>query len=120
MSRFDDQPAVNGYGKHRELTKDVSSRRDENGTDGHSSPYSVSRSSTMASNLSKVGSAREIPRLNDPVQPVNKGSSCSGIGGIFCLLFVHEDCRKEEDVEDQQGNGEDALFCTLCNSEVKF
>ncbi|XP_057544511.1 probable protein S-acyltransferase 19 isoform X2 [Amaranthus tricolor] len=119
LSRFDDQPAVNGYGKHRELTKDVSSRRDGNGTDGHSSPYSVSRSSTMASNLSKIGSAREIPRLDDPVQPVNKGSSCSGIGGIFCLLFAHEDCRKEEDVEHQQGNEEDALFCTLCNSEVR-
>lgn len=118
MSKFDNQSASNINGKNGESTKDLSGRLHENGTDGHSSPYSVSRSSTMASNLSKIGSAREVPKLNDHVQPGKKRSSCSGIGGIFCLLFVLEDCRKEENVEEEQGNREDALFCTLCNAEV--
>ncbi|XP_021728015.1 probable protein S-acyltransferase 19 [Chenopodium quinoa] len=116
MYKFDNQP--NNY-LNGEPNKDVHNRFDENGTDGHSSPYSVSRSSTMASNLSKIGSAKEVPKSSDPVQQGKKRSSCGGIGGIFCLLFVHEDCRKEEDVEEQQGNGEDALFCTLCNAEVR-
>lgn len=119
MSKFDNQSASNINGKNGESTKDLSGRLHENGTDGHSSPYSVSRSSTMASNLSKIGSAREVPKLNDHVQPGKKRSSCSGIGGIFCLLFVLEDCRKEENVEEEQGNREDALFCTLCNAEVR-
>ncbi|KAL2906864.1 putative protein S-acyltransferase 19 [Bienertia sinuspersici] len=118
MSRFDNQPASKLNEKHGESTRKQSGRLDENRTDGHSSPYSLSRSSTMASNMSKIGSARELPKLNDPQpQPEKKRSSCSGIRGIFCLLFVHEDCRKEEDLEEQQGNREDALFCTLCNSE---
>lgn len=117
MYKFDNQPTNYLNGKRGESTKDVHNRFDENGTDGHSSPYSISRSSTMASNLSKIGSAREAPKPNDPVQLGKKSFSCSGIGGIFCLLFVHEDCRKEEDVE-VQGNTEDALFCTLCNAEV--
>ncbi|KAK9670077.1 hypothetical protein RND81_13G175500 [Saponaria officinalis] len=116
MSKFDGPPGIE---KHGASIKDVSGGLNEHGTEGHSSPYSVSRSSTVASNLSKIGSAREVRNVSDHVQLGSKKSSCSGIGGILCLLFVHEDCRKEEPVEEQQGNREDALFCTLCNAEVR-
>uniref|UniRef100_A0A2P2N6D2 S-acyltransferase n=1 Tax=Rhizophora mucronata TaxID=61149 RepID=A0A2P2N6D2_RHIMU len=44
--------------------------------------------------------------------------SCNNIGGIFCGLFVHEDCRKRDGASEQQGAAEEALFCTLCNAEV--
>ena len=44
-------------------------------------------------------------------------TSCRS-GGIFCAVFVHEDCRKQDGVADQQGTGADALYCTLCEAEV--
>ncbi|GLT35265.1 hypothetical protein SLA2020_097330 [Shorea laevis] len=48
------------------------------------------------------------------------GSSlCGKLGGIFCCCFVKEDCRKDEDLLQQQSGEEDALFCTLCNAEVR-
>ncbi|KAH9624802.1 hypothetical protein KSS87_007540 [Heliosperma pusillum] len=115
MSKFNGQPCLE---KHGESAKDVSVGLNERRTDGHSSPYSVSRSSTMASNLSKIGSAREVPDVNNNLQTESKPSSCRGMGGILCAVFVLEDCRKEP-MEEQQGNIEDALFCTLCNAEVR-
>ncbi|KAK3122393.1 hypothetical protein QOZ80_8BG0668990 [Eleusine coracana subsp. coracana] len=39
------------------------------------------------------------------------------LDGLICILFVKEDCRKFDDSENQV-NGEDALFCTICNAEV--
>ncbi|KAG6660533.1 hypothetical protein CIPAW_03G112800 [Carya illinoinensis] len=30
-----------------------------------------------------------------------------------------KDCRKQEGAAEEQGTGEDALFCTLCNAEVR-
>lgn len=50
-----------------------------------------------------------------------QGSSwCSKLGGFFCCCFVREDCRKDEDgLQQQEQSGEDALFCTLCNAEVR-
>ncbi|KAK9748461.1 hypothetical protein RND81_02G059300 [Saponaria officinalis] len=44
--------------------------------------------------------------------------SCSRIGGIFCFCLVQEDCRKDEEIK-QQPSEEEALFCTLCNAEVR-
>ncbi|XXG39217.1 hypothetical protein AAC387_Pa01g0235 [Persea americana] len=47
-------------------------------------------------------------------------TSClSNIGGFFCGFLVRDDCRSEEDTGQQQANDEDALFCTLCNAEVR-
>uniref|UniRef100_A0A0D3H342 S-acyltransferase n=1 Tax=Oryza barthii TaxID=65489 RepID=A0A0D3H342_9ORYZ len=45
-----------------------------------------------------------------------RSSSCSLVGGLICALFVEEDCRTLVDSE-HQADGEDALFCTLCNAE---
>nr|KYP68065.1 putative S-acyltransferase At4g15080 family [Cajanus cajan] len=49
----------------------------------------------------------------------NNRNSCNAIGGICCILFSHEDCQKQEVTADEQAGGEDALFCTLCNAEVR-
>ncbi|XP_010266247.1 PREDICTED: protein S-acyltransferase 21 isoform X2 [Nelumbo nucifera] len=46
-------------------------------------------------------------------------SSCSKLAGCFCCLVVKEDCRNDEDLVQQQSGEEDALFCTLCNAEVR-
>ncbi|KAL9244090.1 hypothetical protein vseg_017899 [Gypsophila vaccaria] len=45
-------------------------------------------------------------------------SYCSKVGGIFCFCLVQEDCRKDEEII-QQTSEEEALFCTLCNAEVR-
>ena len=39
------------------------------------------------------------------------------LGGLVCALFVKEDCRKF-DGSGNQVDGEDVLFCTLCDAEV--
>lgn len=87
--------------------------------DSLGSPLS-SRSSIAAANSSRKGSSvGEIGGIDLPPQhDVNK-SSCSKIRGIFCALFVYEDCRKEDGPAEEPGTIEDALFCTLCNAEVR-
>ncbi|KAG1355293.1 putative protein S-acyltransferase 21 [Cocos nucifera] len=49
----------------------------------------------------------------------HNSTTCSSIGCFFCALLVKEDCRKDEDVTEQQTSNDEALFCTLCNAEVK-
>ncbi|KAL6576428.1 hypothetical protein OROHE_000209 [Orobanche hederae] len=39
-------------------------------------------------------------------------------GGFLCTIFVLEDCGKQDEAIEQEGNGEDALLCMLCNAEV--
>ncbi|WOL17706.1 putative protein S-acyltransferase 19 isoform X1 [Canna indica] len=58
------------------------------------------------------------PTINAIVNPRAKPSSCCSFGGIICALFAKEDCRKYDET-DQQPGGDDALFCTLCNAEVR-
>ncbi|CBI34107.3 unnamed protein product, partial [Vitis vinifera] len=64
-------------------------------------------------------SAKDLPTKFDEIGNGPQKSSCCNFGGIFCALFVHKDCRKQEGTAEQQGAGEDALFCTLCNAEVR-
>ncbi|VAI74867.1 unnamed protein product [Triticum turgidum subsp. durum] len=54
--------------------------------------------------------------INIRMQPLRR-SGCY-FGGFICALFVKEDCRKSDDSENQV-DAEDALFCTLCNAEVR-
>uniref|UniRef100_A0A1D1YVQ3 S-acyltransferase n=1 Tax=Anthurium amnicola TaxID=1678845 RepID=A0A1D1YVQ3_9ARAE len=42
----------------------------------------------------------------------------AGMWGFCCGFVVKEDCRRDEDISQQHGNTEEALFCTLCNAEV--
>ncbi|KAF1897034.1 hypothetical protein Lal_00034736 [Lupinus albus] len=72
------------------------------------------------STLSPTASQRSVEDLQgvDNSRKQNNRNSCDLIGGIFCILFTHKDCRRQEVMADDQGSGEDALFCTLCNSKV--
>ncbi|KAI4305436.1 hypothetical protein L6164_028802 [Bauhinia variegata] len=116
MSKFDHR-VVDRFNSERCLSeRHQASERDEITAGEPYSPSSVSRKS-MA-NGSKKGSVEELGRV-DYSRKHNTRSSCDVIGGIFCGLFVHEDCRKQEAAAEQQGTGEDALFCTLCNAEVR-
>ncbi|KAJ6921076.1 hypothetical protein NC651_014603 [Populus alba x Populus x berolinensis] len=68
------------------------------------------------------GNSAEEPsktRLKNGGKSNKYGSSwCSRLGGFFCCFLVKQDCRKDEDIL-QQESGEEALFCTLCNAEVR-
>ncbi|XP_021746936.1 protein S-acyltransferase 21-like [Chenopodium quinoa] len=44
---------------------------------------------------------------------------CSKVGGIFCFCLVREDCRDDEEALQPSSGEEEALFCTLCNAEVR-
>ncbi|KAG6721361.1 hypothetical protein I3843_03G107400 [Carya illinoinensis] len=119
MSTFD--PAVtNKLNTNNQLSvKDLSRKFDEIASrENLSSPSSASRSSIAGANSSKKGSIKEIREVNIPLESTSR-NSCSKIEGFFCALFVHEDCRKQEGAAEEQGTGEDALFCTLCNAEVR-
>ncbi|XVF81662.1 hypothetical protein PTKIN_Ptkin15bG0173300 [Pterospermum kingtungense] len=100
------------HAKHGLSVKDLPRKFDEFGSGLHSSPSTVSRSSIAAPNSSKKG---EIGTIDAPAQSATRKSCC--IGGIFCAIFVHEDCREQEGAAEQ--GSEDALFCTLCNAEVR-
>ncbi|KDP36762.1 hypothetical protein JCGZ_08053 [Jatropha curcas] len=58
-------------------------------------------------------------RLKDGGKSSKRGSSwCSKLGCLFCGFLVKQDCRRDEDIHQQQSL-EEALFCTLCNAEVR-
>lgn len=115
MSKFDPRVGHKFDSDHGLSVKHRPSEHDEIAAGEHSSPSSASKMS-MA-NGSKKSSVDYLDR-EDKMRDHNKRSSCNIIGGIFCILFVHEDCRKQEAAAEPQGGGEDALFCTLCNAEV--
>ncbi|KAJ1272420.1 hypothetical protein BS78_06G200400 [Paspalum vaginatum] len=51
-------------------------------------------------------------------EDIQKHKSCLGMVCFCCAIFRIEDCRKEDEA-NQQEDGEEALFCTLCNAEVR-
>ena len=102
---------------HGLSANDLPRKFDETASREHSSSSSASKSSIAGANSSRKGSVGEVGGVNIPLEPTSS-KSCSNMGGIFCALFVHEDCRKQEGAAEEQGTGEEALFCTLCNAEV--
>ncbi|KAJ8631239.1 hypothetical protein MRB53_024562 [Persea americana] len=86
----------------------------------HNSPSSASKSS-ITGNTSKKASLGEAGGVNIPKGTEGKRSRFFfSIGGLFCALFTKEDCHKREEITElQAANAEDALFCTLCNAEVR-
>ncbi|XP_059318394.1 probable protein S-acyltransferase 19 isoform X1 [Lycium ferocissimum] len=114
MSKFDSGRMNNNNSKHG-----LSARKfDEHSNDARSSLSSASRSSIAAANSIKRGQ-QEAGRLDNEVVSLTRKSSCCKFGGVFCFLFVHEDCHKMDGAAEEEGMGEDALFCTLCNAEVR-
>ncbi|KAL5975761.1 hypothetical protein ACLOJK_020088 [Asimina triloba] len=77
----------------------------------HSSPSSAYRSSIGGN------SGRKTPVGAPDGHSSKKSQCCFNIGGLFCALFVKEDCCRHGGANEQQTAGEDALFCTLCNAE---
>ncbi|PON39844.1 Zinc finger, DHHC-type, palmitoyltransferase [Parasponia andersonii] len=116
MSNFDSRMKNKPNHDHGLSAKDLPTKFDGIATGEHSSPSSVSRSSIAGDNSSKKGSVGELGSADVPVETTNRKSHCV-IGGIFCAVFVHEDCREQYAATEQQG-GEEALFCTLCNAQV--
>ena len=116
MSNFDSRMRKNLNADHELSAKDLPRKFDGIVTGEHSSPSSASRSSMAGDNSSKKGSFGELGSVDVQVETRKRKSHCI-IGGIFCALFVHEDCRKRYGATEQQG-GEEALFCTLCNAQV--
>ncbi|KAF9686590.1 hypothetical protein SADUNF_Sadunf02G0005100 [Salix dunnii] len=81
-------------------------------TAGHKSENGTDLPGNSAEEPSKI-------RLKNGGKSYKYGSSwCSRLGGFFCCFLVKHDCRKDEDIL-QEESGEDALFCTLCNAEVR-
>lgn len=114
MSKFEDgfiNVPTNGAG-----IEGTNSQKANNAT-GTNSPSSTCRSS-LDGHSNRRGSSIGETSINLGSQLPNKTSSCWLLGGLLCAIFVMEDCRKFDDSE-QQANGEEALFCTLCNAEVR-
>ncbi|RLN34056.1 hypothetical protein C2845_PM03G27340 [Panicum miliaceum] len=86
-----------------------------NNATGTNSPTSTCRSS-LDGHSNQRGSSIGETNINLGSQQPKKRSSCWLVGGLLCAIFIKEDCRKSDDSE-QQANGEEALFCTLCNAE---
>ncbi|KAF5942525.1 hypothetical protein HYC85_020167 [Camellia sinensis] len=113
MSKFDF-----GYKPNSKLELSTNSRKfNELGTATHSSPSSARSSMTGVHSVRK--GSEEQTRIDTQMEPPSGRSSCHIVGGILCAAFVHEDCRKQDEAADQQGTGEDALYCTLCEAEVR-
>lgn len=116
MSKFDRRVGNKFDAAHGLLGKHQSSEHGDVVAGEHSSTYSAA-SRRSVTNMSKKSSVEDPSRVDD-LRNQNIPNSCDVIGGIFCFVFSHEDCRKQEATADEQGGGEDALFCTLCNAEV--
>ncbi|CAO2207560.1 unnamed protein product [Urochloa humidicola] len=83
---------------------------------GTKSPTSTCRSSLDG--RSNHGGLAAGDTKKDLRSQLPRSSRSCLLGWLVCALFVKEDCRKFDDSEDQV-DGEDALFCTLCNAEVR-
>lgn len=116
MSKFNSNTANNHSLTLELLTK--SKNLDELGNRAHSSASTASRSSITGANSSRRGSAREETRSNMPSEPPVGKRPWLSFGGIFCALFVIEDCCNR-DGSAEQDTGEDVLYCTLCEAEVR-
>ncbi|KAK1404797.1 S-acyltransferase [Heracleum sosnowskyi] len=99
------------------LAKNRPRKNHEQSTGVHSPPSAASRSPLSTLNSSRRGSI-EVTGVTGIQTEVSKRKTECTAGGILCSLYVYEDCRINVTAE-HEGRGEDALFCTLCNSEVR-
>nr|XP_043615551.1 protein S-acyltransferase 21-like [Erigeron canadensis] len=81
------------------------------------SPYRSHNGTEVPGNASSVGDHSKAEFQNGGIYENGKPGCCSKLGGLFCGCIVKEDCRNDEDM--QLGGDEEALFCTLCNAEVR-
>ncbi|KAL8506872.1 hypothetical protein ACS0TY_017679 [Phlomoides rotata] len=117
MSKFDPELMNEAREKHDLISHGLSRKFDEVSNGTHSCVSSPSRSSFAGANSSKKGSVESVKSNAEVISP-RRNSFCHYFGGFFCAIFVLEDCRKQDEAAEE-GTGEDALFCTLCNAEVR-
>jgi palmitoyltransferase ZDHHC1/11 len=79
------------------------------------SPTSTCRSS-LNGRSNRAGLTVGDANINRSSQLPRSSRRCF-LGGFICALFIKADCRKFDDSVNQV-DGEDALFCTICNAEV--
>ncbi|KAK4386284.1 putative protein S-acyltransferase 19 [Sesamum angolense] len=118
MSKFDPELRNEAREKHESIAHGLNRKFDEVSNGSHSCPSSASRSSYAGANSSKKGSVESV-KSNAQVNFPRRRSFCYYFVGIFCGVFIHEDCQKQDEAAEQEGTGEDALYCTLCNAEVR-
>ncbi|KAL2248508.1 UNVERIFIED_CONTAM: putative protein S-acyltransferase 19 [Sesamum indicum] len=118
MSKFYPELRNEAREKHESIAHGLNRKFDEVSNGSHSCPSSASRSSYAGANSSKKGSVESV-KSHAQVNFPRRRSFCYYFVGIFCGVFVHEDCRKQDEAAEQEGTGEDALYCTLCNAEVR-
>ncbi|KAK6142381.1 hypothetical protein DH2020_022729 [Rehmannia glutinosa] len=111
MSKFDPELMHETKEKHESNAHGQNRKFDEVSNGTHSCASSASRSSFAGANSSKKGSVESVKsNAQEFYLPF--------FGGVLCAIFVHEDCRKQDEAAEQDATGEDALFCTLCNAEL--
>ncbi|KAL1547105.1 protein S-acyltransferase [Salvia divinorum] len=60
-----------------------------------------------------------IGSKNDGASYEHDSGRCLNVGCCFCYCLVKEDCRKDENHSEEENDEDEALFCTLCNAEVR-
>ncbi|XP_052203736.1 protein S-acyltransferase 21 [Diospyros lotus] len=83
------------------------------------SAYRLQNDTDLPGNASSTEEPGKVGMKNGGRSYMHGSGCCSKVGGFFCGFLVWEDCRKGEDFLQQQSGEEDALFCTLCNAEVR-
>ncbi|KAF8405576.1 hypothetical protein HHK36_010483 [Tetracentron sinense] len=83
------------------------------------SAYRSHNNTDLPGNASSIEEPSKIGLNSGERSAGHNSGCCSKIGGFFCGFLVKADCRRDEDFIQQQAGQEDALFCTLCNAEVR-
>ncbi|KAG8377241.1 hypothetical protein BUALT_Bualt08G0007800 [Buddleja alternifolia] len=83
------------------------------------STYRSHAGTELPGNLSTIEEPNKVGLKSGEKSYRHNTGCCSKVGGCLCCFLVKEDCRKEEDYLQEQNSEEDALFCTLCNAEVR-
>ncbi|XP_071703915.1 protein S-acyltransferase 21-like [Rutidosis leptorrhynchoides] len=84
---------------------------------GRPSPNRSHNGTEVHGNGSSVGEHSKSNFGNGGVYDNGSSGCCSKFGAIFCGCVVKQDCRNDEEM--QLAGEEEALFCTLCNAEVR-
>ncbi|KAL6549172.1 hypothetical protein OROHE_009017 [Orobanche hederae] len=84
-----------------------------------SSVYTSHVGTDFPGNLSTTEEPNKVGLKDGGKSYGNDTGCCSVVGGCLCCFIVKEDCRKDEDNQQEQNSEEEALFCTLCNAEVR-
>nr|XP_043631233.1 protein S-acyltransferase 21-like [Erigeron canadensis] len=84
---------------------------------GRPSPNRSQNGTEVPANASSVGELSKSGFGNGGIYDNGSPGCCSKVAVVLCGCIVKEDCRNDEEM--QQGGEEEALFCTLCNAEVR-